>query len=91
MGNALAEELPQGVHVVGVDGHDVPVGVGVKIPDGEGFHVGEQLVSQLSHGPLADVDHDPVVGVGCGDAQDVESHDPRQSPGEGSVVWMGGI
>ena len=30
---ALADALTQRVHVVGVDGHDVPMGVGVKIAD----------------------------------------------------------
>ena len=33
LGDTLAHQLPQGVHIVGIDGHDVPVGVGVKIPD----------------------------------------------------------
>ena len=40
LGNALAEQLPQGVHVVGVDGHDVAVGVGVKVLDGQRLHAG---------------------------------------------------
>ena len=62
LGNALTEQLPQRIHVVGIDGHDVAVSVGIKIFDGQGFHFGKQLVAQAAHGPLADVHHDAVIG-----------------------------
>ena len=64
LGNALAQELAQGVHVVGVDGHDVTVSVGVEILDGQGFHPPEQVVSQVAHGALSHGDHDAVIGIG---------------------------
>ena len=45
--NALADELTQSVHVVGVDGHDVAVGMRIEILNGQGFHVGEQPGTQF--------------------------------------------
>ena len=64
LGNALAQQLAQGIHVVGVHGHDVAVGVGIKIFDGQRLHLAEQVVPQVAHGALADVDHDAVIGKG---------------------------
>ena len=90
LGNALADELAQGVHIVGVDRHDVAVGVGVEVTDGEGFHVLEQLHAEIAHGALADVDHDAVVAVGTQDAHRVEERDPQQGGGQRPVVGIGG-
>ena len=64
LGNTLAQQLAQGVDVVGVHRHDVAVGVGVKVGDGQGFHAVEQVVPQAAHGALADGDHDAVVAEG---------------------------
>ncbi len=63
LGDALGEHLPQGVHVVGVDAHHVAVGVGVKILDGQGLHVAEQVVPNGFLYALGDHDHVPVIGV----------------------------
>ena len=59
----LAHQLAQRVDVVGVDAHDVAVGVGVKILYGQRLHVREQVVAQGAHGALAHVDHQAVVEV----------------------------
>ena len=66
--DALADELAQGVHVVGVNRHDVAVSVGIKVLDGQSLHLVEQVVTQTAQGTLADVNHDAVVGVGGNDA-----------------------
>ena len=52
--------------------------MGVKIFDGQGFHVGEKPVTELSHGPLADIYHDPVVHICCRDTDDIKNYDPHQ-------------
>ena len=45
LGNTLAQQLPQSIHIIGIDGHDIAVGVGIKIFDGKRFHSPEQIVS----------------------------------------------
>ena len=62
LGNALAEQLPQCIYVVGIYGHDVAVGMGIEVFDGQGLHFGKQLIAQAAHGSLADTDHDTVIG-----------------------------
>ena len=86
--NALAYELAQGVHVIGVDGHDIAMGMGVKIPDGKRFHVFKQFDAQRAHGSLAHVDHDPVVGVGAQDADGVDAAHPKKRSGQGREVRL---
>ena len=76
LGHALADHLAQGVNVVGVDGHDVPVGMGVKIPDGEGLHVLEHLIAQVPQGPLGDIDHHPGLEQAGQHAAGVEEGHP---------------
>ena len=77
----MAEQLPQGVHIVGVDGHNIAVSVGVEIFNGQCFHVVEQVVPKVTHGALADVDHNPVVGKGGNHAH---SHNTGQTHQVGS-------
>ena len=68
-GDALADELAQGVHVVGVDGHDVAVRVRVKVADRQGLHVREQVRADFEHRALADADHQALADVAGGNAQ----------------------
>ena len=68
LGKTLADKLAQSIHIVGIHGHNIAVGMGVKIPDGQGLHVGKKLHTQPLHGSLAHIDHNPVVGVGAKDA-----------------------
>ena len=73
--DALAEHLAQGIHVVGVHGHDIAVRMGIKIPDGQAFHVGEQLGAQIAQ----HIDHDAGVEP-CGqNADNVDDAYPQQS------------
>ena len=91
LGQALADHLAEGVDVVGVDGHDVAVGMGVKVADGQLFHVGEQILPQVPQGALGDVDHhagldeagDHAAGVEQGHAGDGvhEAGEIRRLPG----------
>ena len=41
LGNALTEHLPQGIDVIGIDGHNIPMGMGIKIADGKLLHMGK--------------------------------------------------
>ena len=71
--------MPQGIHVVGVDAHHIAVGVGVKIPDGQGLHVSEQIVADLLLHALGDGDHQAVVGQGAQGAHHIEAGHQEQS------------
>lgn len=44
----LADHLAQGINVVGVDGHDITVCVGIKIFDGKCFHFCKHAVSEVT-------------------------------------------
>ena len=80
--DALAEHLAQGIHIVGVHGHDIAMGMGVKIPDGQAFHVGEQLGAQIAQRALRYVDHDAGVGP-CGqNTHKVDAAHPHQCTGQ---------
>ena len=59
---AVVEDLGDGLHVVGVAAHELAVGVGVKVTQGQGLHPGEQVPADGVGGPLGHVDHDPGVG-----------------------------
>ena len=72
---ALAEELAQRVDVVRVDRHDVAVGMGVKIADGQALHMAEQPDAQVAHRSLRNVDHQPVVRPRGKDADGVDRAD----------------
>ena len=60
--NTLADHLTESIDIVRVDGHDISVGMSVKIFDRQLFHVSKQIVSQVSQGSLGHIDHHTVLG-----------------------------
>ena len=60
--NTLADHLTESIDIVRVDGHDISVGMSVKIFDRQFFHVSKQIVSQVSQGSLGHIDHHTVLG-----------------------------
>ena len=89
--HALAEELAQRVHVVGIDRHDVAVGMGIKIADRQRFHVGEQLLTQPAHRALAHVDHNPVIPEGAGHAEGIDHRHPHQRQSQRAEIRAGAL
>ena len=67
MRQTLADQLAERIHVIRIDGHNVSMGMGVKIPDGQSLHMAEQLRPDAFHGSLAYVYHNPVVSIGAQD------------------------
>ena len=50
-GNALADQLSERIHVVGINRHDVSVGMGVKIADRQRIpYAGTAGCGRLRHG-----------------------------------------
>ena len=90
--DALTEHLAQGIHIVGVHGHDIAMGMLVKIFDGQALHVGEQLGAQVAQGALRHIDHDAGVAPRCQNANDVDDAHPQQScsqRGEIRILLLG--
>ena len=77
LGNALAHQLTQGIDVVGVHRHDVAVGMGIKVFDGQGLHAVKQVVTQAAHGALTDGNHDAVIAIGGYYAQCQQAAQPN--------------
>ena len=86
LGDALGEHLAQGVHVVGVDAHHVAVGVGIKVLDGQGLHVAEQVVPDALLHALGDGDHQAVVGEGTQGAHDIQPGHHQKDPHQAAVI-----
>lgn len=73
LGQALADHLAQGIGIVGVDRHDVAVGVGVEVLDGQRLHVGEHLITQIFQRALGDAGHGAVLQEDGQDTDGVEN------------------
>ena len=77
------DEVAQGFSVVGVPAHNVAVGMGVKVLDGQRLHVREHLVPQLLQRALRNGHHQEIVQPGAHDARRVNQrhleHRPHQS------------
>ena len=86
VGKALADELAQGVDIVGVVAHDVAVPVGVKVPDRQVLHMVKHLLAHFFQGALGDNGHH--LGIeSAGDEADCihghqDSHKAENSSGD---------
>ena len=61
--HGLGNHLPHGVDVVGIDAHNIAVGVRVKILDRQFFHMAEQIFSHIMKSSLCNVYHDQIVNI----------------------------
>ena len=68
---AHGKHLTQGICIVGVTAHDIPMGMGIKIPDRQPLHVGEHLVTDFLQNPLGDGNHGTVVKECCQNTNEV--------------------
>ena len=84
--HALADHLTEGVDVVGVDAHNVPVGMGIKIADGQSLHVAEQITAQAAQGALGHIHHDLVVSQGGQGARQEDQTHAHKLPEQRSEI-----
>ena len=68
--NGVPDHLPERVHIVRIDGHDVAMRMIVKILQGKRLHVREQVLPDLEHGALPHMDHDERLGIAGDDAHE---------------------
>ena len=63
--------------------------MGIEVADRQGFHMGEEIFTDVLHGTLGDPDHDLLVGEVRNDAQGIDAGHLEQFPGQRSVVLDG--
>ena len=80
--DAHGDELAQRVGIVGVDGHDVAVGMRIEIADGQRLHLGEHIVADVAQKSLRDDRHRLVVEDGGGQRDDVHRAHAEDDPEE---------
>ena len=65
------------------------MGVGIKIFDGKGLHLVEEIITQATHGPLPNGDHDAVVRETGHHAHSHNGDEPAQlGPQPGEVIEL---
>ena len=69
--HGLGNHLPHGVDVVGVDAHNIAVGVRIKILDRQALHLGKELDAQVFERALRDEDHQVIVQPRAERAEDI--------------------
>ena len=80
--HGLADELADGVGVIGVGRHDRAVGVGVEVLDRQGLHAVEHVVAHVLEGALRDHGHDPRVQQAREHAEGVDGAHHGDDPHE---------
>ena len=76
MEKMLTIHLAQGVDVIGIDRHNIPVRMGVKILDRQALHMFEKFDPEPLHGPLRDKGHRPRLKIGGTNADHIKTGDP---------------
>ena len=71
--HALADHLAQGINIVGIQRHDIAVGVAVKVFDGQRLHMGKHFIAQVLQGALGNVSHHTGLGKGGNNADAVKA------------------
>ncbi len=86
-GQRLRDQLPQGVGVVGVIAHDIPVAMGIKIADGQILHAVEHGPADLVKKALGDACHQLAVADAGKRRQNVK---PAQNGEQRHDLRLGG-
>ena len=86
VGNAASHNLPEGVHIVGIHGHDVSVGMAVKVPQRQLFHVGEEVFAEAQERALPHIDHNEALGISRNDTCQQHARQLEEGHRQGTVV-----
>ena len=57
--------LPQGIYIIGIDRHQVAMGVLVEVGDRQLLHVTERIATEPEQCSLTDIDHQPALQIGA--------------------------
>ena len=84
--NTLADQLSQRIHIVGIDRHDIAMGMRIKVADRKSLHMCKQLHPQPSHGSLAHVYHDPVISIRAYNSYNKDRRQSYQRRGQAAEI-----
>ena len=84
LGQALADELAQGVDIIGVETHDIAVVVGIEVADGQILHVVKHLFPEFGQGALGDDGHELGIEDTRDQADDVHGDEDGQQLEDGA-------
>ena len=87
--HGLGNHLPHGVDVVGVDAHDIAVGVRVKILDRQALHLGKELDAQVFERALRDEDHQVIVQPHAERAEEVHQRNAEHGAPHRAEIRVG--
>ena len=85
-GEAVVQGLGHCLDVVGVATHQLAVGVGVKVFQGQSLHFVEQVRPDLRDGVLGHMDHNAGISEGADRAHDVDQRHEAQHFGEARKI-----
>ena len=86
LGQALADHLAQGVGIIGVNRHNIAVGVGVEILDGQRLHMGKHPIADALQRALRNLGHQAVLHKDGNDAHRIEGGHPHNGGGKAGEV-----
>ena len=78
--NTLADHLTQGINIIGIDRHDISMGMCVKIFYRQSLHTLKHLISKIAQGSLADINHQTVVGISTCHTNGIKTGHPAKLP-----------
>ncbi len=84
--HALLQGQLHVVRVVGEAAHQLPVGVLVKVGQGEVLQLVKQVAAQAVHPPLGQADHDGRLAVSGQTAHQVHAHQGQNGPAQAGKV-----
>lgn len=79
MGRLCPISLADGIGIVGIGTHNIPMGMSVKIPDGKGLHPGKHIVSHMLQRALRNHRHHTGVCKSCRHAQNINDRHSYQN------------
>ena len=71
--NTLADHLSQSINIIGINRHDIPMSVGIKVFNRKFLHMRKQIVPQIPQYSLCNIYHNPVICVSSADSHCIKT------------------
>ena len=86
----MFNRLAKGINIIGIDRHDVPMLVGIKVTNGQFLHTGKQLISQTSKRVLRNRRHNQGKAIVSKYPDQTDQTNPCQEGQERSKIMAVG-